>query len=402
MAMIIVSLLGAAAGAVVAAAAGAVVAAAAGAVVAAAAGAVVAAAAGAVVAAGATVAVGAEAAGADVAAGLAAVDTVAAGAAVGAAGAGAEHAVASKTRDATSPVELLTPVLLSPVRSQRLAQATPPRRGAQDTLFFVRCHPPVRLLDCALVPSMIIDAHCHVGGAAERRGSPAEMLSVMDRLGVDVGFAMPAPGLRPDNDGLAELIRPHPDRFVGVAWINPNTGSDALRDLERAATQHGFRGIKLQPILHAFSPMQAHVRQVVDLAAQLGLVVIVHTGDAPYALPWEVGELAARYPSTTFSMAHMGLTVMTYVEAAIRVAAGLNNVVLETAGMNFFRKIRDAVQTIGPERVLWGSDAPVLNQATEMQKVRDAGLTPEQEALVLGGNLARILGMREPQTASRG
>jgi uncharacterized protein len=94
--------------------------------------------------------------------------------------------------------------------------------------------------------------------------------------------------------------------------------------------------------------------------------------------------------------------VMTYVEAAIRVAAGLNNVVLETAGMNFFRKIRDAVQTIGPERVLWGSDAPVLNQATEMQKVRDAGLTPEQEALVLGGNLARILGMREPQTASRG
>jgi predicted TIM-barrel fold metal-dependent hydrolase len=241
---------------------------------------------------------------------------------------------------------------------------------------------------------MIIDGHCHVGGPPERRGSPPDMLEVMDRLGIDAAFAMPPPGLRPDNDALADLIRPYPDRFLGMAWVNPYLEVLALKDLECAATLHGFKGVKLQPSLHAFSVMQPLVRPVVDLAAQLGLVVVVHTGDAPFGLPWEVGELASRYPSTTFIMSHMGLSVMTYVEAAIRIAQQVPNIILDCSTVGFFRKIRDAVEAVGPERVVWGSDAPIVHPGPELLKVKEAGLTAAEEQLVLGGNLVRLLDLR--------
>jgi len=240
---------------------------------------------------------------------------------------------------------------------------------------------------------MIVDGHCHVGGPTERQGAPEQMLQVMDQVGIDRALAMPAPALRPDNDQLAELIRPFPRRFLGMAWVNPVLGDDALQDLERAVTAHRFHAVKLQPSMHGFSVMQPVVRPVVELADQLGIPVAIHTGDAPYGLPWEVGELAARHPTTTFIMCHMGHSVMVYVEAAIRLAMEIENIVLDCSTVGFFRKIRDAVEAVGSHRVVWGSDAPVVHPGPELQKVRQAGLLPSEESQVLGGNIVRVLGL---------
>ena len=59
--------------------------------------------------------------------------------------------------------------------------------------------------------------------------------------------------------------------------------------------------------------------------------------------------------------------------------------------MPYPEMIRRAVATIGAERVLFGSDGPGCVPALEIEKVRLVGLSPEDEALVLGGNIKRIL-----------
>ena len=56
-------------------------------------------------------------------------------------------------------------------------------------------------------------------------------------------------------------------------------------------------------------------------------------------------------------------------------------------------RVGEAVKRIGAERVVFGSDGPAASPVLEREKVVIAGLTPEQTALVLGGNASRLLGV---------
>ena len=70
----------------------------------------------------------------------------------------------------------------------------------------------------------------------------------------------------------------------------------------------------------------------------------------------------------------MGHGNIVYINAAIDVAARNPNVFLETSGMPMHAKIREAVERVGPDRVLYGSDAPFHHPAVELAKVRVSGL----------------------------
>ena len=67
------------------------------------------------------------------------------------------------------------------------------------------------------------------------------------------------------------------------------------------------------------------------------------------------------------------------------------NLVLETSAMPYPVKIREAVQRLGAERVIYGSDGPVCSPRIEVEKVRLACLDAESERLVLGENARRLL-----------
>jgi predicted TIM-barrel fold metal-dependent hydrolase len=60
--------------------------------------------------------------------------------------------------------------------------------------------------------------------------------------------------------------------------------------------------------------------------------------------------------------------------------------------MPYPRLIKEAVQALGPERVLFASDGPGCDPLLEVEKVRRAGLTPAEEELLFHRNIERILG----------
>jgi predicted TIM-barrel fold metal-dependent hydrolase len=82
-----------------------------------------------------------------------------------------------------------------------------------------------------------------------------------------------------------------------------------------------------------------------------------------------------------------------HVDEAIEVAERQPNIVLETSATPYPDKIREAVERIGAERVVFGSDGPVSSPVLEREKVMIADLSPEETDLVLGGNAARLLGL---------
>jgi hypothetical protein len=67
------------------------------------------------------------------------------------------------------------------------------------------------------------------------------------------------------------------------------------------------------------------------------------------------------------------------------------NVYADTSGVRRFHYIVQAVARAGAKKVIFGSDGPWLHPGLELHKIRLLGLPPEQEALILGGNVLRLL-----------
>jgi predicted TIM-barrel fold metal-dependent hydrolase len=234
----------------------------------------------------------------------------------------------------------------------------------------------------------IIDAHAHVGkfgSWANVSCSAEELLFQMDKFSVErsVLFA-------PDNQLVRRTVRGHPKRFTGYVWPNPHDRR-ALFLVRRAVKEWGFKGIKLHPLIHAFLPTDEEALRIVEFAEKEKIPVAIHSGHAPFSLPWSIGELADLYPSVRIVMLHMGHAHGVYIQAAINTAKKYDNIILETSGVSMHSKIKEAVDRVGEDRVVFGSDYPFHDYSVELQKVKVAGLSRRQRELLLYENAANLL-----------
>jgi len=241
---------------------------------------------------------------------------------------------------------------------------------------------------------MIIDSHTHVD-EVEAWGwfdPPEVLLPLLDEAGINQAVIMPyRDAIGPDDPATAYLldaIARYPDRLIGYVRLNAEAPG-ALAALDKALGQDGLKGLKLHTVSYVGFPYGENTVRLMRRAAQYHAPVLFHSGDEPLALPQELAEAARLCPETTVIFAHMGGYY--HCQAAIKAAQELSNVLLDTSAMPYPEMIRQAVETIGPERVLFGSDGPGCVPALEIEKVRLAGLTPDDEALVLGCNIKRIL-----------
>lgn len=242
---------------------------------------------------------------------------------------------------------------------------------------------------------MIIDFHAHIGQSkifGGRYATGKAVVEVMDKHGIDRAVLIPTASSVNTRyfEDVVEAAREFPDRFLGFVLINPRH-QGAPERLERAIVEHRLRGVKLHPTFEAFAADDHElVYPVVEKAQELGVPVMIHSGQSPYATPWQVGLVALDFPKATIVMAHMGLDEIIFCDAAVNMAKRAPNLFLETTGVTAEAKIAKAVGEIGANRVLYGSDLPFHNPRVEMEKVRMAEMTEEERELVLGGNAARL------------
>ena len=116
---------------------------------------------------------------------------------------------------------------------------------------------------------------------------------------------------------------------------------------------------------------------------------LFHCGDDPYTTPQSIALGAAQAPDTVVVMGHMGGYF--HVDDAIAMAERHPNLYLETSAMPYPEKIGLAIERIGADRVLFGSDGPGCNPMLEVEKIRLLALSRDVEAKVLGGNATRLL-----------
>ena len=227
---------------------------------------------------------------------------------------------------------------------------------------------------------MIIDAHSHLGYSEIFSAGVTEelLLGTMEANGIDVSVVMPAAGSDPvsTHDAIAELCRRQPGRIFGMVSMTPLIGRTAYEaEARRCIGELGFKAIKLHPQAHAVSPAFQVSDVVFEMASELGVPVMVHTGTgAPFALPSLLIRRGRQYPELKIILAHAGFAI--YSEEAIIAAEVCDNIYLEPTWC-IAGDIRRMIKMLGPERVMFGGDLPT-NLPVELTKYRTLDLTDEE------------------------
>lgn len=230
---------------------------------------------------------------------------------------------------------------------------------------------------------MIIDVELYLNPKA----STAEELAKLEQeAGIDLAVLMPEPTLRPDNATLRNAAAQF-SMFLPCACVNPKLGQEAVEEFETAVKEWGFRGLKLMPPKHGYRVVEDIVYPLLQKATELNVPVSIHSGQEP-CYPADIGFMALEFPDIPFIMDHMGYRY--FVRQAILAAKHAPNLYLATTAVPEPNFIKNAVSKLGPERVVFGSNGPGMPPDLQLEVIRRAGLGPEAEALVLGGNAARL------------
>jgi len=244
-------------------------------------------------------------------------------------------------------------------------------------------------------------------GPKARIATAEELLESMDRDGVEVSVALNIGWSSQElcevaNDYILESMARYPDRIIGFISVQPLSGDRALKELERGAAA-GARGVgELRPDAQGLELLDDKIMgPFMEEVRRLGLVLLFHTSEPVGHLypgkgkvtPEVMYPFICNYPGARMVLAHWGGGLPFYALMP-EVARALADVYFDTAATPFlYRKeiFPLAARVIGWEKILFGSDFPLMPQSRPISEIRSLGLEPAAEALVLGENAAKLL-----------
>jgi predicted TIM-barrel fold metal-dependent hydrolase len=245
----------------------------------------------------------------------------------------------------------------------------------------------------------IIDAHVHLGPFRAFHIPDHDIdgvVGAMDRLGIDVAVIAAHAGISSDvqfgNDLVLAAAERYPDRVLGYCCINPNYSAEVPAELERCFAHPAFRGVKLHPELHGDYPMDgpAYV-PMWQFAADHETPVLSHSyfnGDRLEVF----GALARQYPSVPVILGHSGLDFG--IHRVVELVRQHPNLWLDLCGaLSWDGVVEELAAAVGADRLLFGTDLPFINGATQLGTLAYAKLPRSEVEMIIGRNAARLFGV---------
>ncbi len=229
-----------------------------------------------------------------------------------------------------------------------------------------------------------------------------DMVRSMDEAGVELAALLAfdcetTHGWKVPNEMVADLVARRPDRFVGFASVDPNKHQLAIEELEHAVRDLGMRGLKLHPPTQHFYPNDRAHYPLWAKAEELGIPVLVHTGHnqsggrMQYGDPTHLDEVALDFPNLRLILAHFGFP---WVNQAISVTWIRRNCYLELSGWSpkyIPETVWKYAKGIFPDRVLFGTDAPVMTAERWLRDFEEIELPEDVKRKILYTNSRRLL-----------
>jgi predicted TIM-barrel fold metal-dependent hydrolase len=246
---------------------------------------------------------------------------------------------------------------------------------------------------------------CHRGGRTILTAD--ELLATMDATGIDrsICFGWPfadAAHCATVNDHLIEVQGAHADRLTCFATVNP-AQPDVVDELRRCA-DGGLRGVgELNADAQGFDLEGVSIDLAADACIDLGIPMVLHCSEPVghaypgkgTATPGPVAGFALRHPDLQLVCAHLGGGLPFYAHMP-EVAALCRRLWFDTAAGPYLytpTAYRAVADLCGADRLLFGSDLPLLPARRYIDALAEADLTAAERALIMGGNAMRLLGL---------
>ena len=200
--------------------------------------------------------------------------------------------------------------------------------------------------------------------------------------------------LRRINDDTFWLMRRHPGFVTGFCHLNPTLGERAVRRETERCVARGFRGLKLEIANNA---RDACMRPLMEEAARHGIPVLQHAWSMTkirqrsfHTDPEDVATLARRWPGVRIIMAHLtgcGVRGVLAVKPFPNIAVDTSGAAPEAGIVEF------AVEHLGAERVLYGSDVPIRDFGVALSRITGSRLDAAAKQRILYENAKELLGL---------
>jgi predicted TIM-barrel fold metal-dependent hydrolase len=234
-----------------------------------------------------------------------------------------------------------------------------------------------------------------------------EMIQAMDENGVDksVVFGFPWQSFetsRKHNDYIIEAVTTYPDRFIGLCCVAPDH-QEAAKEVERCLDE-GLSGAGELAFYQSGIDETAlnNLEPLMHLCQQKKAPVLIHTnepvghqypGKSPNTLA-QIYQLVKRFPQNTIVLAHWGGGIFLYNLLKKEVKESLANVYVDTAASPFLydsQVYEIAQKTIGIDKVLFGSDYPLIKPTRYFKELENTPLSKQDIDQVCGGNAFSLL-----------
>lgn len=236
-----------------------------------------------------------------------------------------------------------------------------------------------------------------------------ELVANMDGEGIDVSVVLNIGWsshelCRETNDYIMEAIARYPRRLVGFCAVQPLAGEKAIVELERCV-RGGVKGIgELRCDTQGFDFADKDIMgAIAQVAMKHRLIILTHASEPvghSYSgkgdiTPGLLYRFITNYPDLTLVCAHWGGGLPFYALMP-EVAKALSNVYFDTAASPWLYRdeiFKHVTEILGAEKVLYGSDYPLMKQGKLVKSIRALSLSEEAKSMILGGNAQRLLSL---------
>jgi len=234
-----------------------------------------------------------------------------------------------------------------------------------------------------------------------------ELIASMDEAGINLSVVLNAGWVSHElcvktNDYILDSISRYPKRLVGFCAIQPRAGDAAIAEIERCA-KVGAKGIgELRSDVQGFDLAdKTTMAPVVDAALKHDLIFLTHSSEPVGHEYFGKGSITpdilysfiTAFPNLKIVCAHWGGGLPFYALMP-EVARALANVLFDTAATVFLYKpeiFEQVSRIIGSDRILFGTDYPLMHQNRVIAQVQAAQLPAKDKAKILGDNARKLL-----------
>ena len=210
------------------------------------------------------------------------------------------------------------------------------------------------------------------------------------------------------NEEIAELAHQHADVAIPFASIDPHRGAEGVRMAKRLISDYDVKGFKFHPSVQEFLPNDRMAYPLYEVIAEAKLPALFHSGQTgvgagtrggggihlKYSNPMLLDDVAVDFPDMPIILAHPSFP---WQEEALSVATHKPQVYIDLSGWSpkYFPAILvQYANTLLKDKILFGSDYPVMSPERWMAEFEKLPIKPEVRPLILKENAAKLLKLR--------